>query len=922
MPTAEHIRYFFTRLENPKWIVPLAAEGFFESPPQAQRDPASGAIAYVDWPQLDYLGRMAPDNPAGVTDILGVLPDCDNAVVLDRLAQIALLLPAEQSLRLVPYLMRNAPAALNGAFPDLLGQLAASLAGAGQPGSALDLCRVVLRLDCVSRDYGGPIGSLRDPVPRIDEWSYRRICERDLPLVIDRAGRSGLRFVSGLLAAAVRCVSGEPDGQPYDGSSVWHSDIEADAEINSREIPSVLLVTARDAFLRAINNGRPLDELEAILFDKKFAVFIRLWLFLVRRCGSSSDVDRALAQPELFETGFYDREGFDLLADRWMDASEVSREAFLEGIGVFEPLPNPLPGRDDPTRYQVRRRQRFLSAIGAGLPERATDTLGLLEAGYGRIGRPDDGTVQSWVGPTAPFQESDLGAKSVGGLISLLEEWKPNAGFAEPTREGLGRVLTSVAKGRAQELSAAIRAFRDLDPTYVRAALGGLEEAVREGTAIVWPPVLEVCQFVANHAPELERGARDEGEDLGDSDPNWSWAKGQVISLLEAGFRDGSGALPRSLRHSAWAILKATEWDPNPTVKSEAENLRDPLMGALNSTRGKVARAVIAYALWLRRDFEAQGVLEAREAGGLDEMPEVVEYLEDHLDVSREPSASVRAVFGEYLPYLVLLGPEWVEQALPLIFPSDPAQVDLRLAAWETYISRNALYTSVATVAHSEYQAALLRVGRDDRWRSFGARDDSATEGLGRHIIAMLLRGVLSPGDPFVTEFFARASDSQRGRALARVGDLRRGGPELPGFPAALGRFAVLWHRRLRAACEARGPAELGAIAWWLELPFSSRWLATQLQAAARCGAELPANVVLDHLPVLALAAPAPSLEVLSHLFEAREARWLVVGHSDQIREVLRAALRDRRTSKPAIDLIQLLGARGLHDFRDLVSYT
>jgi hypothetical protein len=43
----EQVRYFFDRLENPEWIMPLKAKGFFNMPPKPQHDEERGTVGFT-----------------------------------------------------------------------------------------------------------------------------------------------------------------------------------------------------------------------------------------------------------------------------------------------------------------------------------------------------------------------------------------------------------------------------------------------------------------------------------------------------------------------------------------------------------------------------------------------------------------------------------------------------------------------------------------------------------------------------------------------------------------------------------------------------------------------------------------------------------------------------------------------------------
>jgi len=72
-----HYRYFFDRLENPEWILPLKRKGFFQNAPRVQRDKERGTIFFSPWPESRYLARMASLKPEVVVDVILHIPeDC------------------------------------------------------------------------------------------------------------------------------------------------------------------------------------------------------------------------------------------------------------------------------------------------------------------------------------------------------------------------------------------------------------------------------------------------------------------------------------------------------------------------------------------------------------------------------------------------------------------------------------------------------------------------------------------------------------------------------------------------------------------------------------------------------------------------------------------------------------------------------
>ena len=120
-----------------------------------------------------------------------------------------------------------------------------------------------------------------------------------------------------------------------------------------------------------------------------------------------------------------------------------------------------------------------------------------------------------------------------------------------------------------------------------------------------------------------------------------------IIRPLVAGLE--SDSLPAHFGKRRGILQELTE-DPDPTPEDEAKFLSqpnsDPHSLSINTIRGDAMHAVVQYALWLRRAFEKAVNREALVAGGFEEMPEVREVLERHLDPATDPSLTTRSVYG------------------------------------------------------------------------------------------------------------------------------------------------------------------------------------------------------------------------------------------------------------------------------------
>ena len=100
-------KYFFSRLENPLWLKPLAERDCFKYPPKSLRFD-DGTVQYPYWPEIQYLKNVCRDAPYEVINLVMEFPAVDNPIVYDGILDIALQLPGEKSARLKPKILEYA----------------------------------------------------------------------------------------------------------------------------------------------------------------------------------------------------------------------------------------------------------------------------------------------------------------------------------------------------------------------------------------------------------------------------------------------------------------------------------------------------------------------------------------------------------------------------------------------------------------------------------------------------------------------------------------------------------------------------------------------------------------------------------------------------------------------------------------------
>jgi len=935
--------YFFGRLDRPEWLTPLKERGYFDDPPQPIV--VEGRVRFPSWPQGRYLVRIAEAASDAVLDIALGLPETANVRVHQHLVEAALSMPAQLSAKLVPRTrqwleMLEVPSQL--IIPDTLGQLLDHLTEGGQVEAALDLARELLFLRAEDRSVGE--FTFTDPHPRFDVWDYQALLKENIPKLVSADGEKALSLLCDTLEDAAR-ISQRAYGfdrsksHPYeDGFYVQRPAIEDHAQNEPHGLIDALITAVRDATERLIAEDKAsVPGLVVMLERRGWQVFDRLALHLLWRFPE--------AAPDLIAERLIDRRRFDdsglrheyaLLARKRFATLEASDkqtilawiddgpdlERFRQRREAFGEAP---PTKDEELRYADTWRRDCLALLEDGLPWRWRRRYRELVHRLGEAEHPEFASYTRAVraGSTSPVTSDDLRSMSVDEFFRHLRSWRPSGDLMSPSYEGLGRELTSVVASDPEPFAAASLGFRGLDPTYVRAFFYGLRDATKQGRVFAWPSVLNLSRWVLTQAREI-RGHEPEHEAheaLHDRDLDWGETRKAIAYLLSEGLETTTRArLHLDLHSRIWDVLAPLTQDEEPTPEYEeryGESNMDPVTLSINTVRRQAMHTVVRYAVWVREEREAVGEGQ-NVAAWFHEIPEAREILDHRLDPQVEPSTAVRAVYGQWFPYLVWLDNWWATHSVRRIFPPEPKYRALRAAAWGALVTFTRPHLETFEILKDEYRRSVqqLRASPSGKWMS--AEPD---ERLAEHLMVLYWWGALGVEgrDDLLPLFFANAPDELRAHALDFVGlSLHRTGADVP--LDTLNRLRELWDRRLNPSD--REPVlsgqEAAAFGWWFaSAKFDDAWSMEQLKVALTRTSDLDAyDLVLERLAALSDRMPADAVDCLKLLLDRDVGGWRTVTYLSTQERILRAALRseDLRAQRTAESLINRLGAKGQWD--------
>lgn len=935
--------YFFQRLNSPSWIEPLREKGFFRDPPAPKR--VGDKISFHFWPESKYLVRMSSHLEAQplILDILQSLPETENVRVHEDIVDIALNLPAAMATHLVDRAIRWIASPYQLLLPEKLANLALHLAEGREPTAALRLVRELLEPELVPRPpmrsgEGGEFEFPPEVKPRFDPWRYEEILTNQAPGLTQVLGQRMIDAISDALERAIVLSLRDPRSEkPRDYSYIWRPAVEENDQNLKYSTKDHLVAGLRDGAERILDDDpEQLSSLVESLEKREWNVFVRIALHLVRRYHS---VDPLLATARIANRGLFENYGvrheyyllskecFGLLTSNeqaavlsWIQAGPDT-ERYHE---IQKRKTDKAPTEDEIDRYRRHWQLERYHPISNYLPGEIKTEYDALVAQFGPPGHADlpFRSTGVWVGPTSPKTVDELGQMSVADLADYLREWKPTGDPMSPSPEGLGRQLASIIAKDPTRFVSDSRQFVGLDPTYVRAWFGGLRDALKENRQFMWPPVLELARWVLDQPRELP----DRKGEYWDLDPGWVWTRKEIASLLSLGVQASVLEIPFVHREEVWSLIRPLTDDPSPTPDDESpkkdETGMDPLTLSINSVRGEAMHSAIRYALWVHRHLQTADEGHDQGFPGFERMPEVREVLEAHLNPEQDPSLAIRAVYGEWFPWLVVLDSRWAASKKEEIFRVDLAGAELGRAAWNTYIIWCKPFDNVFDVLRDRYRYAIDHLPTERPRTTPGHPDDR----LGEHILAFYLRGRLSlDPDDLVHLYFAKASESSRTHGIAFVGRVFRDAKDITEEVAD--RARALWDLRieqaehiLRGGIKTKEPSGFG---WWFASgKLNDAWAIDQLCRALRCsGLVEPDLTVVQRLAEVAEAQPMRSLRCLAAFVETDQEGWRVYAWRKSIRAVIEAALRsdEREAINLAVDFVHRLGAKGHFEFRDLL---
>ena len=575
-PRTEAVAQHFFSRATPAWVGPLHRAGFFANPPGPQIDEDAATAQFPAWPPSQFLVRVAMQAPDAVVAAALAIAGTDNIRVNHDLIEIAAVVPAPLSARLVP----QVTAALNSRYrlliPQRAGVLMEHLWRGGQIGPALDLSAALLQ--DLSAGYG--------PAATMHGYAYGVILREHVPVLVAGAGLPAL----GLVCRALEEVAGsEPartrKDQAEDWSPVWRPDIGGRVQRPDADLRHGLVEAVRDGALSIIDSGlAPVADVVAELESHGRVIFRRMALHVLSRYPALAPelVRQRLTDAAIITDWRLHRE-YRGLAGKGATCLDPAHTRCLLALIDNGPAARPsdaltgtesqLEGPVDRDRF-ARWQRNCLAAIQAILPPGWDARYQALVTEFGPAPDPEEpvpGTFAIRVAES-PVTAGELAAMPTDGLISFLKAGQ----LAEddgnvPSTGSLRGALSSAIQDDAEHRSADAASFIGLPSEYVSAVINGLWQALTHGANLDWEGVVALSMWINQQASEEIAHGQAEADIRW-----WREPRTDMIRLLIAGLNLEPNPIPARFDTDIWTIITDCCRDPDPTTQREREPVAGP----------------------------------------------------------------------------------------------------------------------------------------------------------------------------------------------------------------------------------------------------------------------------------------------------------------------------------------------------------
>ena len=642
-------KYFFSRLENPLWLRPLAERKRFKYPPKSRKFD-DGSIQFPYWPEIQYLKNICKDVPDEVVKLLINLPETDNPVVYDGILDIALQIPGEYSVKLKDKILEYT--SMERQFGTYrYANLLERWTKENQASAALELAKILIKFapDPQSEekrkqrqesenDWRAAIGTLLHPAPKFSHWEYSNIMSKGVsPL----AGKEPYKVACLLIDTTrdmihLRTYQEDRDKET-DLSNIWCPrlrETDSDSGRSEKILVDTLTSVCEKVFEKPSNTVADLDKVlrkqqwevfkrlrhhlyaqypneetkpwirELILTHKDYGLWEHHYEFQQMIRGACEHFKETLLS-EAERTRIFDaildgpsKENYRHWIEGWL-GEEFTEERFKERQQRFHwmqlrPFESVLFGK-----YEIRFKK---------LQDKINKPIS--DEDY----PPYKSKVTSGgVSERSPRTPEDLSNLTDKEVLDFINEWEKddefyeNNSFVRVNIETLANAFQTIFRKSIIPDPIRLKFWmknreRIERPIYIRVMIYAIQAHVKEKNFDQLNEWLAFSEWVLSHPDREHKGDYKQGDESRE-DQNWTNARRAVGDFIGVCLEKDTD-VPITFREQLAKLLETlcTQYDWN-LDENNPNRLyhKDPLTEGINNTRSRALDDLVKFGFWLRR---------------------------------------------------------------------------------------------------------------------------------------------------------------------------------------------------------------------------------------------------------------------------------------------------------------------------------
>ena len=738
-------KYFFSRLENPLWLKPLAKRGCFKSPPKSLRFD-DGTIRFPYWPEIRYLKNVCNDLPNEVINLVVNLPKVDNPVIYDGILDIALQLNGKQSVKLKGKILEYAGMEHQWQTHKYA-ELLAHWTEKNQTSAALELSKTLVaflpdpesekkrkqRTDNTD-DWRERIGTSLYPVSKFSHWEYSNIMSKGIRPLAEKEPYKVACLLIDTTADMIRLRTHQEDlDKEEDYSNTWCPRLyeqDRDHENPEKTLIYTLTHVCKKVFEKSPDKVAVLDKVlqkphwkifkrlrhhlyaqypneetklwiqELILTHEDYGLWEHNYEFqqMVR---SACEHFKETLLSEAEHTRIFDtildgpsKENYRHWLESWL-GEEFTEERFKERQQRFHwmqlrPFKSVLFGK-----YEIRFKK---------LQDKINKPIS--DEDY----PPYKNEVRSrGVSDRSPHTPEDLSNLSDEELLAFINDWEKSDEYIEGNSfvriniETLANAFQTVFKESIIPDPTRLKFWmenrdRIERPIYVRVMIYAMQALVKEQNFDQFNKWLSFSKWVLSH-PDQEHNRDYKQGDESRENQSWTNARRAVGDFIGVCLEKDTD-VPITVREQLAKILETlcTQYDWNLDENNPSGLYRkDPLTEGINNTRSRALEALVKFGFWLRR-HEPQC-----------EVPEITTLLEKRFSSETDYPLTPPeyAILGMYYPALCSFNEKWAIANKSNFFPQAESKRQEWYAAFSNFMLCNEAVRQIFEIFKDDFNFAL-----------------------------------------------------------------------------------------------------------------------------------------------------------------------------------------------------------------------